>query len=316
MPPDSLPPMRRLAPGRGIGSTRRAFRGMMGRREDPMGRIVYAAAMSHVLYPDYYGENVGPHGRRMVEDLIAVVREMGRTLVAASPDALVVIADDHLNVFSFDAIPALCVRVGRSVSRMVQADAIEFDRALDGLPERYAVHEDLANAILEKGVQAGFDFAASWSAPLDHAFLSPISTLYGDRPVPPLVPFWVNCFVAPQPTAQRCFAAGRHIARVVADGPWNVAVIATGGLSHFPALSLARIGQADRACDRRIVKLREAGELEQLTALTAKELHESGSHELLNWLVLLGAVSPARARVRFYGEMGRIDLAALEWAVA
>ena len=45
-------------------------------------------------------------------------------------------------------------------------------------------------------------------------------------------------------------------------------------------------------------------------------LHETGSHELLNWLVLLGAVSPARGRVRFFGEMGRIDLAALEWSVA
>ena len=53
-----------------------------------------------------------------------------------------------------------------------------------------------------------------------------------------------------------------------------------------------------------------------LAALTAKELHETGSHELLNWLVLLGAVSPARARVRFFGEMGRIDLAALEWQLA
>jgi aromatic ring-opening dioxygenase catalytic subunit (LigB family) len=281
-----------------------------------MGRIVYAAAMSHVLYPDYYGQNVGPHGRRMVEDLIGVVREMGRALAAAAPDALVVIADDHLNVFSFDAVPALCVRVGRSVSRMVQDHAIEFDRALEGLPERYPVHEDLANSILEKGMQAGFDLAASWSAPLDHAFLSPVSTLYGDRPVPPLVPFWVNCFVAPQPTARRCFDTGRHIARVVADGPWNVAVVATGGLSHFPELSIARIGQSDPAFDRRVVTLMEAGDHEPLTALTAKELHESGSHELLNWLVLVGAVSPARARVRFFGEMGRIDLAALEWSLA
>jgi aromatic ring-opening dioxygenase catalytic subunit (LigB family) len=281
-----------------------------------MGGIVYAAAMSHVLYPDYYGQNVGPHGRRMVEELIAVVREMGRSLVAAAPDALVVVADDHLNVFSFDAVPALCVRVGRSVSRMIQRDAIEFDRALDGLPERYPVHEDLANSILEKGVQAGFDFAASWSAPLDHAFLSPVSTLYGDRPVPPLVPFWVNCFVAPQPTAKRCFDAGRHIARVVAEGPWKVAVIATGGLSHFPELSLARIGQSDPAFDRRIVTLMEAGDHDAMTTLTAKELHESGSHELLNWMVLLGAVSPAHAHVRFYGEMGRVDLAALEWNVA
>ena len=126
-----------------------------------MGRIVYAAAMSHVLYPDYYGQNVGPHGRRMVEALIEVVRDMGRTLAAASPDALVVVADDHLNVFSFDTMPALCVRIKRSVNRMIQDDAIEFDQALESLPERYPVHENLANSILERGLQAGFDFAAS-----------------------------------------------------------------------------------------------------------------------------------------------------------
>ena len=281
-----------------------------------MGKVVYAAAMSHVLYPDYYGKNVGPHGRRMVEELIAVVRDMGRDMLAATPDALVVIADDHLNVFSFDAIPAMCVRIGRSVQRMIQDDAIEFDRALDGLPERYPLHEDLANRVLEQGMEAGFDFAASWSAPLDHAFLSPVSTLCGALPVPPLVPFWVNCFIAPQPTARRCFAAGRHIARVVAEGPWRVAVIATGGLSHFPELSLARVGTSDVLFDRRLVGLMEAGNHEPLCALTMKDLDESGSHEFLNWMVLVGAVSPARARVRFFGEMGRIDLAAVEWSLA
>ena len=281
-----------------------------------MGKVVYAAAMSHVLYPDYYGRNVGPHGRRMVEELIAVVRDMGREMLAARPDALVVIADDHLNVFSFDAIPAMCVRIGRSVQRMAQDGAIEFDQALDGLPERYPLHEDLANRVLEQGIESGFDFAASWSAPLDHAFLSPVSTLCGASPVPPLVPFWVNCFIAPQPTARRCFAAGRHIARVVADGPWRVAVIATGGLSHFPALSLARVGESDVAFDRRLLQLVETGDHEPLCALTMKELDESGSHEFLNWMVLIGALNPARARVRFFGEMGRVDLAAVEWAVA
>ena len=111
-----------------------------------MGRIVYAAAMSHVLSPDYYDKNVGPRGRKMVEELMDVVRAMGRTMLEARPDALVVIADDHLDVFSFDAVPAFCVRIGQSVEKMVQDGAIEFDRALDGLPIRYALHEDLANA--------------------------------------------------------------------------------------------------------------------------------------------------------------------------
>jgi aromatic ring-opening dioxygenase catalytic subunit (LigB family) len=278
-----------------------------------MGRIVYAAAMSHVLHPPYYEKNVGPHGKKMVEELIAVVRAMGDELVARAPDAVVVIADDHLNVFSFDAVPAMCVRIGQSVRRMAQEGAIEFDRALDGLAERYPIHEDLANRILEDGLEAGFDFAASWSAPLDHAFLSPLTTLFGQRPMPPLVPFWVNCFVQPLPPARRCFAAGQHIARVIADGPWNVGIIATGGLSHFPELSMARVGTSDVEFDRRIVGWMEGGDHKSLTALTTRELHETGSHELLNWMVLLGAVSPARARVRFFGEMGRIDLAAVEW---
>jgi len=93
-------------------------------------------------------------------------------------------------------------------------------------------------------------------------------------------------------------------------------VIATGGLSHFPGLSLGRVGTSDTAFDRRLVGLMEAGDHEPLCALTIKDLDESGSHEFLNWMVLIGAVSPARARVRFFGEMGRIDLAALEWALA
>src|SRR5439155_24707023 len=101
-----------------------------------------------------------------------------------------------------------------------------------------------------------------------------------------------------------------------AGGPWRVAVIAGGGLSRLRGLSLARVGRSDRLFDRRVVTLMEAGDHAALAALTAKELHETGSHELLNWLVLLGAVSPARARVCFFGEMGRIDLAALEWDVA
>ena len=76
-----------------------------------MGRIVYAAAMSHVLDPDYYGTHCGPRGRQMVQELMALVGEMGTRMAAAEPDALVVVADDHLNVFSFNAVPALCVRI-------------------------------------------------------------------------------------------------------------------------------------------------------------------------------------------------------------
>ncbi|HEV8441640.1 MAG TPA: hypothetical protein VGT40_26435 [Methylomirabilota bacterium] len=281
-----------------------------------MGTIVFAGAMSHVLDPEYYHAACGPVGREKVEALMGEIRQMGGRLCARNPDALIVIADDHLNAFSFNAIPALCVRVGKTVSRMMQDEAEAFDRALEGMPDRYPLHEELATGILEQGLASGFDLALSWEAPLDHAFLSPINTLCAGRPIPPLVPVWVNCFVAPQPTARRCFAFGQHIGRVVARSPWTVGIIATGGLSHFPELLLSRVGESDTAFDMRLLHWLAEGEHEPLCALSGDELHKSGGHEFLNWMVLLGAVTPAPAAVRYFGELGRINLAAVEWRVA
>jgi 2,3-dihydroxyphenylpropionate 1,2-dioxygenase len=281
-----------------------------------MGKIVFAGAMSHVLDPDYYDRACGAVGRQMVNEAMAEIARMGERFSATKADALIVVADDHLNAFSFNCVPAFCVRIGTSVHRMTQDHAEAFDKVLDHMPATYPLHEGLANAILEQGLQSGFDLALSWEAPVDHAFLSPVNTMHGTRPIPPLVPIFCNAFVAPQPTARRCFAFGQHIARVVARSPWTVGIIATGGLSHFPELALSRVGETDTVFDRRLIHWMETGEHEPLQELTADELHKSGSHEFLNWMVLLGAVTPARAEVRYFGELRRINLAAVEWRLA
>jgi 2,3-dihydroxyphenylpropionate 1,2-dioxygenase len=268
-----------------------------------------------VLDPDYYERACGDEGRRKTVECMTEIARMGERLTASRPDALIVVADDHLNAFSFNAVPALCVRIGRTVQRMKQDHAEAFDAVLEHMPEEYPLHEDLANQILAKGIDAGFDLAMSWEAPVDHAFLSPVNTMHGTRPIPPLVPIWVNSFVAPQPTPKRCFDFGRHIARVVAAGPWKVGIIATGGLSHFPELSLPRVGETDTVFDRKLIHWMEAGEHEPLRNLGVDELHKTGEHEFLNWMVLLGAVTPARAQVRYFGELPRINLAAVEWSL-
>ncbi len=281
-----------------------------------MGRIVFGGAMSHVLDPDYYQAACGDVGRQKVTAVMAAIAAMGERFAATGADALVVVADDHMNAFSFNCVPAICVRIGRTVQRLIQAEAEAFDKVLEDMPVEYPLHEPLATGILEQGLRSGFDLAMSWEAPVDHAFLSPVNTLLGARPVPPLVPIFVNAFIAPQPTARRCFQFGQHVARVVAGGPWNVGIIATGGLSHFPELLLSRVGETDTVFDRKLIHWMEQGEHEPLLDLTADELHKTGSHEFLNWMVLLGAVTPARAEVRYFGELPRINLAAVEWRLA
>ena len=123
----------------------------------------------------------------------------------------------------------------------------------------------------------------------------------------------MNAFIAPQPTARRCFQFGQHIARVVAKSRFDVGILATGGLSHFPELLLGRVGETDTVFDRKLIHWMESGEHEPLLDLTPDELHKTGSHEFLNWMVLLGAITPARADVRYFGELPRINLAAVEW---
>src|SRR6266436_1302310 len=233
---------------------------------------------------------------------MGTIANMGDRFVEKKADALIVVADDHMNAFSFNCVPAICVRIGRTVQRRAQDNAEAFDQVLEHMPTEYPLHEALGNTILEQGVQGGFDLALSWEAPVDHAFLSPVNTMMGKRPIPPLVPIFVNAFIAPQ-----------HIALVVAQSPWNVGILSTGGLSHFPELLLGRVGQTDTVFDRKLVHWMESGEHEPLLDLTSDELHKTGSHEFLNWMVLLGAITPARADVRYFGELPRINLAAVEW---
>ena len=89
-------------------------------------------------------------------------------------------------------------------------------------------------------------------------------------------------WTSPTPSARRCFALGQHIARVVAKSPWNVGIIATGGLSHFPELSVPRIGETDTVFDQKLIHWMERGEHEPLEELSADELHKSGGHEFLD----------------------------------
>ena len=52
----------------------------------------------------------------------------------------------------------------------------------------------------------------------------------------PTVPFFVNCYYGPQPTAKRCYELGRAVRAAIERMPLdlNVAVIGSGGLWHLP----------------------------------------------------------------------------------
>src|SRR3989442_4009665 len=97
-------------------------------------------------------------------------------------------------------------------------------------------HREMAEDLNEKLIHNGFDIAYSEDAILGHTFATPFEYLIEKRNIP-VVPFFTNVYLPPLPTAQRCADMGRAVAEVIKDRKERVAVIASGGMSHYPGAS-------------------------------------------------------------------------------
>jgi Catalytic LigB subunit of aromatic ring-opening dioxygenase len=173
-------------------------------------------------------------------------------LVAAAPDVLVIFGDDQLECFDFRNYPAFAIYAGD-----------KFEGALAGGGSAGVPgHPQLAGALLTGLMRRGFDPAFSLDMPkpdrgIGHAFLRPAESLTDFTT--PIVPVFLNCYYAPQPTALRCYQLGVAVREIVAEYPANlrVAVVGSGGLWHTPR---AKDAYLDEPFDRAILGAMAAGD--------------------------------------------------------
>src|SRR5215510_11263151 len=203
--------------------------------------------------------------RDLVLRVHAAYAEVKRRLDAARPDVVAVIAGDHIEGFFLNAVPALAVFVGRRA-------AGEFGRY------RYAfdVHEPLARTIVEQGIEAGFDLTYSQDVRLDYAFYVPLHFTMPEPRVP-IVPLYVNVYLPPQPTPRRCYAWGRTLRAILDARPERVALMVSGGLSHFPGTD--RYASPDFEFDRTLLAALTEGRGAETERLTGAELDKAGNVE-------------------------------------
>jgi protocatechuate 4,5-dioxygenase beta chain/2,3-dihydroxyphenylpropionate 1,2-dioxygenase len=239
--------------------------------------------------------------RALVLRVHAAFAEVKRRLVAARPDVICIVGGDHIEGFFLNAVPALAVFVGRRA-------AGEFGRY------RYAfdVHEPLARAVVEQGIEAGFDLAYSQDLPLDYAFYVPLHFTMPE-PAVPIVPLYVNVYLPPQPTPRRCYAWGRTLRTILDARPERVALMVSGGLSHFPGTD--RYSSPDYEFDRALLAALAEGRGAETERLTGAELDKAGNVELRTWITLLGAVGGARAEVICYEPSWHHGNAVVAWPV-
>jgi hypothetical protein len=160
-------------------------------------------------------------------------------LAAAAPDVLVVFGDDQLECFDFTNFPAFAVFAGETFHGALAGGA---RASVPGQPR-------LASALLSGLMRRGFDPAFSLEMPrpergIGHAFLRPAESLTDFRL--PIVPIFLNCYYAPQPTALRCYQLGVAVREILAELPdrLRVAVVGSGGLWHTPRAKDAHLDEA------------------------------------------------------------------------
>jgi 2,3-dihydroxyphenylpropionate 1,2-dioxygenase len=226
--------------------------------------------------------------RRQVDGAFAALKA---DLDAALPDVLVVVANDQFVNFFYDNLPTFFVSLGE-----------EHEGRFVRHRFRYRGHPELGRAILAGGLEAEIDFAFGEDVELEHTQTVPLYFLAPPGSALAVLPVFVNTWIEPLPTPRRCSRVGEVIRQVVDRRPERVAMLATGGLSHFPGSP--RIGEIDTGFDAKLLEMLREGQGRTLASWSLAELQQAGDSEFLNWMVVLGAVGDARALRTFYHPDG------------
>jgi hypothetical protein len=223
--------------------------------------------------------------------------ELSRRLKEAAPDVLIVLGNDQREIFSDSLTPAITVYRGEKIENVPFTK--EEPSPGIGIAEHgncppggaiYPGAPDLADHLIESLMEDEFDVAESSSLPrtvlrpgIPHAYGFVYHRILGDNP-PPSVPIIFNVHYPPnRPLTRRCLSLGRALRRAVRswDGESRVALIASGGLSHFVI---------DEALDERALEAMESGN-EDVLARLPETFFRSGTAEMKNWLPVIAAMN-------------------------
>ena len=211
----------------------------------------------------------------------------------AGLDALIVIGDDHKELYQDNNLPGFVVYHGKTIRNVPlngfsgpdwarRATARYYEEKES---RSYPVESGLALQLITSLVDREFDPVSSDDLPEGkgegHAFAFVRKRLMED-PALPVVPVFINTYFPPnQPTPRRCYKLGQAIRDAVETYPGDarVGIVGSGGLSHFVV---------DEDLDRGVLDACARKDAEALQSLPRYKLN-SGSSEIRMWICVAGA---------------------------
>lgn len=236
----------------------------------------------------------------------SAIETLGKRLGESDPDVVVVIGDDQREMFGAMGFPAIGLFTGEELWDLPPGPERLARMPRDILPSHWAAHAEepdaypvaapLSLSLAAHLADEDFDCTVvAEQAPghsLGHAFTFARRRLQLARTTP-IVPVFLNTYYPPNvPSPRRAYRLGEAIARAVAGWPddLRVAVVASGGLSHFVVLE---------AFDRSVLEALGRHDGEALGRIPRAMLR-TGTSETLNWIAAGGALGELAMEVVDY----------------
>jgi 2,3-dihydroxyphenylpropionate 1,2-dioxygenase len=235
--------------------------------------------------------------RATVEQVRAVASEIGTKLRELKPDLWIIFSNDHAEQFFHSVAPPFTIHVGGSAQGHFA-----------GRDFQWEIPGTIGLELVRQLYKQGFDPAFTSTAKVDYAMGIPLSHIGHTDPV---LPIYINAYLAPQPTMARCYAFGEAIARSVTALGLRTVVLASGGMSHFPGTD--RYSNPELDWDRAALSRIASGNLKSLIGYDEDELDDKGNIELRCWACAAGALGERKPDVVSMDPSWHHNYASLAW---
>ena len=252
--------------------------------------LVFAGIASHAP---------GITGRVEMADPIAAqefhraYRAMAERLEAACPDALMVVAAEHFANFFMNNMPSFAVGMAERYEGPIE-DPQWLGIARTTIPGNAALSKRL---VIEMMQSVDLAYAEEWK--FDHGIMVPLNFLTPRYDVP-VIPVNINCQGPPLAPLHRAWALGEALRRAVDSVAERIALVGTGGISHWPATPDS--GKINEAWDREFLERWQANDKRALLSYTDEATYRDagqGGFEIRTFIAV-AAAAKGRGRLHHY----------------
>jgi 2,3-dihydroxyphenylpropionate 1,2-dioxygenase len=228
------------------------------------------------------------------EALYAAYARMGNAIRAARPDILVVVGAEHFGNFFMNNMPAFAMGMADYYEGPIEAESWLLIKH-----RRVPGKRDLSERLIAKVMnQADVAYCEEWK--LDHAIMVPLHFLTPDYDLP-ILPANINCQGPPLTPLHRAWAFGEALRHAADAVPERIAIIGTGGISHWPATPNS--GKINEAWDRDFLARWERNDKPAMLSYSDTETYRDagqGGFEIRTFIAIAGCAPETTGEIWHY----------------